>query len=224
MTAPEILEGYFSDNDASTIVKFVTYADDLLSVECVRKGTVASLKLSADDQGMSVSTYPRSELDELLMALRPFILDNETTHFMKVLNIICRTIPDTRVRRAVGDIRAIFSKNKGGCGPFRVMVGKGECSVLDFVDGKTPSNALHLDSDLVLDWWLNGFKFHRDESKRAKLLDAFGGFSVDLVMSGVLPNLSDKVWAIRCLADMLRGFAVRVGSDVAQLRASVQRR
>ncbi len=212
-SAKETLEGEFSDAVGELLINFVTFADELHSTEAVRKGSVASMKVSLDELGMTISRSPETELDQLLMALRPFILNNEPTYLPKVANVLCREINDRRVRGVIGDIRARFLKGSGGDGPLRVMIIKGQETFDKFLSSQSPSDAVMLDSDDVLYCWLNGFKFHRNDEERRKLKDLCGGLSLDCARVGMLLNLSSKVDAISQLAALLRAFAQRVSKE-----------
>lgn len=209
----EVLEGEFSDAVGDLLVKFVTFADDLHSTECVRKGSVASMKLSLDELGMTISKSPETEIDQLLMALRPFILNNEPTYLPKVVNALCREVDDKRVRMATGDIRAKFLKKSGGDGPVRFMIIKGQETFDRFIASQDSSGAVMLDSDDVLYCWLNGFKFHRNDEERRRMKDLCGGLSLDYAQVGMLLNLSCKVDAILQLANQFRAFAIRVSNE-----------
>lgn len=94
---------------------------------------------------------PAIEIKELLHSLRPFLLKNEPTYFNYVKNKISKNCDSNKIRTHLKDLKKKFN------------------SVEVQNNFKFETEKLVINSEEALNYWLNGFEYHRDEEKRKNI-------------------------------------------------------
>src|SRR5262245_59682526 len=99
----------FSSADWELLLRFDDYAEVLAA--CVAPDCRVNYRMRWDaDEGLEHQwTVPDADrVASLLHYLRPFVLQNEDTHFPRVCNILCRTIVLPGFRKMVDALRRLF--------------------------------------------------------------------------------------------------------------------
>jgi hypothetical protein len=198
-TAEEICEGAIPDEDWAIAVEFREYALELESAEWVKSGLDAGydVKFSADSG--TVVEVPKPPTDtavrEVLLLLRPFILDDEPTSFLRVLGILRRYMSHPALKQLFEQRRRIFLKGQLGL--------YGEISISGPGADPLGDGALVLNDTKTLNLWLNAFVYHRDADKREALLSHFGSKDDELVHATLRALIADKTQAVIWLATFI---------------------
>ncbi|MFV2073635.1 MAG: hypothetical protein ACC742_13395 [Thermoanaerobaculales bacterium] len=144
------IAGEFSDDEWPVLRDFVSYARELNRCRFVqgKRGSGLNIKWS---QGKGV-TYnvmlpPEDEFAAFLHRLRPFLLNNEPTYFHKIFKLLARRLDNKQFRLLIRPYKEAFS-------------GKLMQSHMQIT-----SDEIVLNSERILNDWLNGFEYHRDEKR-----------------------------------------------------------
>lgn len=204
----EVATFELSDDDLQALQDFAAFAADLESNSLVLEGIPSSVTINWNEEsGLKVEAAipPDERIDALLMKLRPFLLQSESTFFGTVRNILARASDNNRVRQHLDSLRIVFS---------------GERLQSVFVAGAAgpsyPQGAI-VNSEEMLDLWLNGYRFHKEREKR-RIFDAMHGLMPpESSIALLLFLLGDKVRAIlglRALIEVLQGKRENVMAQV----------
>ena len=133
----------------------------------------------------------------MLMKLRPLILQKEPTEFTKLRNCIWKATESKRLRKHLDTLLYLYT-------------GRRLQSV--FVFGASspeyPQGAV-VNSEFMLDCWLNGCRFHKDKEKQ-KILDAMHGIMpAESSVALLLFLITDKIVAILALQRLVSLLAGR---------------
>jgi hypothetical protein len=169
------------------LLDFASYADQLETTEFLRVGITDHCEIMADGSTrVTRDLPPSSQLRELLHVLRPVILQNEPTSYVRVVGILGRRINHHLWRGFVkGYARSFRADNSQEF--FSVKIGN-----------------LVLNSEEALDLWLNGYEYHRDREKRHRLSASIGSEVTDVSRALFVDLLGAKVEAILEVRDLVR--------------------
>jgi len=193
--ASETFSGSFSDAEWDTMLRFVAYADEL---KVILRSAGFSINFDLEytkEAGVRFSSMlpSRERVASLLHHLRPFVLDKESTFFPRVCGLLRRVVPLPLFREMLESILGLFFDRD-----FQLQL------ILSV-------NEQVVNSDEGVRLWLNGFEYHRDAEKRARL-EALGGV---LPLSGqravYVSMMVDKANAVLRLASIIEGFKRRAG-------------
>lgn len=217
--ATERLTGEMSDALHTRVVDFVKFARELGNVDCVRDGSFGRLEVSYRDATMEVTAASPSAVDQLLMAFRPFYVPGERTRFENLTSDLRKDLADPRLRAHLDALRQAYAyKARRDRAGFWITAEEPPLEMPP-PDARVPfPGAVSMDDDKALDLWLNGYKYHRDPHKRARVEALCGTPEMITYMGQVLMlNVARKVEAVAALATVLAPFAdgVRFRSDAA---------
>lgn len=173
---------------------FVRYAEDLQNNSLVQEGLPSSFHLTwIEGEGVRVdAAIPGDEpIDAMLMRLRPVLLDRETTSFYRIRNLIAKSTDSAGLHGYLESLRSLFSGQR-----LQSVLVVGAKSA-DFPEGAI------LNSDQMLDIWLNGCRFHRDKDKQRifasmnRLLPPAAATSLFLML------IAEKIKAIVALSELI---------------------
>jgi hypothetical protein len=180
------------DND--TLNAFLSSYSRLCNSKPVREGVPCKFKIcfKAGEGTQIVAEHPDDDsLAVLLHRLRPFILNRERGSFERVMGIIARRIDEKTVR-------SILRFNHG--------LYKGQVARRQL---EHKCNGTTINSEDVLQLWLNGHEYHGDSVKRDSLTALLGNQASTLEKGLWAWLLLDKLAAIHNLAGIVE---VIVGS------------
>lgn len=183
----EIVELVFEDQDWDTLEDFARYATELETNSLIREGIPSSLNVNwTANEGLKIDAKipPDEQIDAMLMRLRPFLLENERTYFHHVRNIIGKATNNQRVRRHLEALDFFYS---GRHLQSHFVAG---VSSNEYPEGKI------VNSEPMLQLWLNGYRFHREKEK-AKIFDAMHEIMpIESSVALFLLLITDKITAI----------------------------
>lgn len=151
-------EAQFPPDEWSVLKDFVCFAAKLSSIGLFHGGRRISYNVTCrpgEDLLAEVRLPPADEIDALIHRLRPFVLNDERTQFLRVCGILNRRFMDSRVL----DCRDRLRRRFGGETLYRWSF-----------------QGVVLNSDEILTKWLNAFEYHHDENKRLELQRLLHGF------------------------------------------------
>jgi hypothetical protein len=183
------LSGSFQADAWSLLNKYLDYADDLLNTKFVRSGMPASMNIKWEQEsGMVVSTKlpDWDDVTVFLHKFRPIGLQSEDANFYKICNILAKELAHPYVRNMIDEQREIYT-GKRMQSMFRIQ-----------------SDDIVLNSEKVLNDWLNSFEYHRDKEKRKFIESLHEMFPLEASKVLFLGLLSDKTQAIRNIAIFIR--------------------
>ncbi len=203
----EAVELEFADEDWETLQDFAKLASKLERNSLVQEDIPSTLKVDwSPGEGLKVDTkLPSDEqIDALLMKLRPFLLNDERTNFNRVRNIVRRAASHQRLRKHLDTLQFLYS-------------GQRQQSL--FVAGAYSSeqDPKIINSEDMLQVWLNGDRFHQEKEKK-KILDAMHGLMpLESSVALFLFLIADKVIAILALQRIVALFAGEHKTILAQV-------
>lgn len=183
------LHGGFQEDAWNSLNEFLEYADDLLNSEFVKDSMRATLKIKWEqNSSMMVSTQlpDWDAVTVFLHKLRPIWLQDESTNFYKICNLLTKELTHPYFRNTVDEQRDIYS-------------GKRKQATYTI-----QSNDVVLNSEKVLANWLNSFEYHRDKEKRESIEKLHKIFPLEASKVLFLGLLSDKALAINNIAVIVR--------------------
>lgn len=192
----EIVEIEFTNEEWEILQDFARYAEKLENNSLVQDGIPSSLTVNWQiGEGLKVETkLPSDEqIDAMLMKLRPFILNNERTNFNRVRKIVKRVASSKRVRDHLDTLQYLYS---------------GERQQSLFVAGvyTKEQDPKIINSEDMLQIWLNGDRFHQEKEKQ-RILDAMHGIMpIESSIVLFLALITDKVIAIMALRRIVELF------------------
>ncbi|MDP1714010.1 MAG: hypothetical protein Q8L41_04630 [Anaerolineales bacterium] len=183
------LHGGFQEDAWNSLNEFLEYADDLLNTEFVKDGMRATLKIKWEQNSSMMVSTQLSDWDAVtvfLHKLRPIWLQDESTNFYKICNLLTKELTHPCFRNTVDEQRDIYS-------------GKRKQATYTI-----QSNDVVLNSEKVLANWLNSFEYHRDKEKREFIEKLHKIFPLEASKVLFLGLLSDKALAINNIAVIAR--------------------
>jgi hypothetical protein len=185
----EICAGEISDEDWRLFTAFRDFAEELRSAEWVRQGLDSRYSIHSEAGRGLVADVPKRPSDtalrELLHLIRPFVLQNEETHFPKVSARLWKYLNHPHLQQLLAHWRAVFS---------------GEEMRRYF---KITAHQLDINNDRALALWLNAFEYHRDADKREEFLRLHGGPPDELTLTVFRDMLASKAEAVFWLAELI---------------------
>jgi hypothetical protein len=141
----------FADSEWICLQDYVEYVADLQSTRFVQNGGKVQVNFNwtygVNPQGTALSPPPDDVL-AFLHRLRPFILQNEATHFSKIRSIVSRRFGDRRIRLLMNWLLEQYE-------------GKHLQGMIEM-----DSNGVRMNCEKMLLAWLNSHEYHRDHEKR----------------------------------------------------------
>ncbi len=200
MTFSEGVEGTFETPDGpvcfeftadewQTLTMFVEQCRELEATTLAQMGLPLNLQMNFDVKtGLDARTeLPHDDLiAALLMKLRPLILEQEPASFVKVVSMLGRRIGFAPLHKAVKEERERF-------------FGKGVEAVFKFSIDESLVN-----SEKLLKTYLNGFHYHRDLEKRAKIRELHQLIPLEYSLGLFLILLGEKGGAALRVAEFIR--------------------
>lgn len=183
------LNGFFQADEWNSLNKFLEYGEDLLNTKFVKDGMSAALKIKWEQNSRLMVSTKLPNWDNVIVFLhkfRPIGLQSESTYFYKICNILTKEITHPYIRNMVVEQRDIYS-------------GKRTQTAYKF-----QINEVILNSEKVLNNWLNSFEYHREKEKRKFIESLHEIFPLDALKVLFLGLLSDKTHAIYNLAVLVR--------------------
>lgn len=190
------VSGAFTDEEWALAVEYAEYASVIETTQWVRRGMATNLSVKWDEaQGLTTKTeLPTDvELREFLHVLRPLILQDERTFFLKILKIFSRHI------------------RLDGFAFFKQL--KGQFTGHDFtrqvrieVQRAGETDRILLNSDDFLRLWLNAYEYHRDRGNRARIEELHEVVDLEHTKALMLHLLVDKTRAILSLRGLIATF------------------
>ena len=203
------LSGSFQADEWNLLNDFLEYADDLLNTKFVKSGMQASLNIKWE-QGTGIVVSTRlpdwDEVTVFLHKFRPLGLQSEDTNFYKICNILAKELADPNFRSMISEQRKMYNGARMQS-MFRIQ-----------------SNDVVLNSEKVLNDWLNSFEYHRDKEKRKFIESLHEMFPLDASKVLFLQLLSDKTQAIYNIAILVRVVVGKQKSLEGQVRLPEKKR
>ena len=196
----DTVRGEFDHDEWGVLSQFVQLAEKLVASEFVQSGAGSRLNVQYQ-KGKGVrfeaTVPPEEQISSFLHRLRPFVLNDESTNFGRVSNVLSKHCQGTAAIQLIKGLKFQFS-------------GKGTQSLVTIT-----SNDVILNSDNALMLWLNAHEYHHDPEK----ICALEGLHKIIPLEGSIPIfiwlLSEKAHAIVGLASMIR---LIQGEDGDQLK------
>jgi hypothetical protein len=179
----------FSKGELNILEKFLQQARYIESTSLVQMGMPISCKIHFEqDKNTSVSvTLPDWELVETyLHRLRPIILQDEETNFFKICKLLKRRIELPRIRKAVDEEIELYQ-------------GANINSTV-----RLSINDELITCERVLQDYLNGFEFHRDNERRGKIDRLIQFLPLEYLRAYWFWLLQEKGGAILRIAECVR--------------------
>jgi len=203
------VEAEFSDEDWTLLEEFATVFDELSASPATRAVASFGFSIKWDHESgwapVDTSSFPSTtDLAAFLHLLRPIILTDERTHFMKVLKTISQRAPS----KAWKALRAQFEGRR-----FESML---TISVTAAPRSDQPEpQTFILNSGRTLQKWLNAFQYHRDATLAAEFheIHADDFPTPDHVKGMMLQLLVDKVVVAAKLREIIRVFQEGPGAS-----------
>jgi hypothetical protein len=183
------LSGRFADDEWDRLKEFAQYAEDLLTTKYVKDGMPASLTIHWDEQsGLAASSTlpPWDDVTVFLHKFRPLGLQSESTYFYKICGILSKELAHPYFRSMIDEQREIFS-GKRMQAQFQIQ-----------------SNDVVLNSEKVLNDWLNAYEYHRVKEKREFIDSLHAMIPLEASKALFLALLTDKAKAIYGIAGLIQ--------------------
>src|SRR5207237_1933067 len=204
----EVIEGQIPPDEWRALRKYLDYFDDLAATQLGARVQIrARIVFNADGTFSCDGELPAADdLAAFLHRLRPFVLENEPTYFLRVCAIIGR-----RVRHRA--IHALLRRQR------------------DEFSGKTFESQMQLTTngqlvncERVVRLWLNSYEYHRAADGRDQLARLHTLLPLETTKPLFVSMMIDKARAIREIATVIRlppnvaNAVARSGSESCQIR------
>jgi len=194
LTAPDLdetisLSGDLDADEQMLLEDYLRSADELLETRFCKGEACSSLTM--DWRQGSFPTF-RTQLphwDDVIVFLhrfRPIGLNDESTSFYRIRNLLAKKLPHPYLRQMLGQVRDIYS-GKAAQGRMKIL-----------------SNEVVVNSEETLNTWLNAYEYHRDREKQTSLHNLLGLLPMEAAQVLFVGLLSDKALAIAQLATVVR--------------------
>jgi hypothetical protein len=180
--------GEIGDEHVELFTDFIEHAERLRQSDFLRAGGRASLNLNwqAGFALQANALLPeRPPYTEFIHEIRPFILDNEPTHFYRVLGVVGKEVTNPCFRAVLKAASTMFAGKRIAD---TVQVRAGDRDVI---------------SDAFVRDWLNAFEYHRARDKRQAIEALHQAVPLESTEAIVLMQLVDKASVILNVARML---------------------
>jgi hypothetical protein len=181
-----LCDGEFTAEEWEILSDFRKCSEAISSAAMFQNGWKSSpLGWSKETGWWSDDKTPDSHVREILHLLRPVILQDETTNYSRVINLLYRKMDKD-------GIRTILNRWKDG---FFQKVSQSYFTLV--------ANELVLNSDKAFSLWLNAFEYHRDKDKKAELEKALGDLPFNVAKNVFINGIVEKVDAVSRLAKFI---------------------
>ena len=171
--------GELSDADCELLEEFTQYADDLYNTDLIQVGGWGELNIEWSQNSMKVNTK-LPQWDNVIVFIhkfRPLLLQNESTNFYKIYNILAKELDHPHFRNLLNQYREQYSGKTMQSG-FRVT-----------------HDGVLINSEKILLDWLNAHEYHRNKDKQ-EYIDS---------LHRLIPLDASKVILLRLLAEKALG-------------------
>lgn len=194
-----IFEGEFPDEEWERLLDFSSLVDKLIKSKILGEGISVNLRIN-----YSISSGIRYEnklpddddVATLLHRMRPFILQKERTSFYSICSILSRRLSHSHFRAVIERQRAEFS-------------GKHFQGLVDI-----SANGVTLNSDEILNKWLNGYEYHHDLEKQGEIEALHQLFPLESSRAIFINMIMDKAKAVSEIDRIIQGFKKRGGIEL----------
>jgi hypothetical protein len=183
------IEGELLDEDFKILEMFLMQYDELARSGPLQRGLPCHIVLNFNEtEGLSsTGELPsKDDLSILLHLLRPFILHNEPASFNRACGILKKQFSNPHLRILISQEQEVYTGRRLQ----RIM--------------KISSDEVIINSEKVLNDWLNSYEYHRDLSKRQTIDKLFEYIPKDFLKGLLVCLVFDKVDAIRDIAKIIR--------------------
>ncbi len=181
----------FTDNEIKKIEMFYNNSVNLQSLNIFKKAINSKVVFNyKKEEGFSFEAeLPREEeICSLLHKLRKFILNNEYASFNCVMGIIGKKIKNNEIHSMLKQQRKIYDGKY-----FQEQI-------------KIRSEKQIINSDKILNDWLNSFEYHEDQIKRKEIEELHKLIPLEISRGIFFIMLIEKVKAIINIANFLSLF------------------
>ncbi len=194
-----MVSGDFTDDELNAINSFVNEATALPN-----KIPQVSIKVRYDNNKL---TFPCelpdwNEIRLLLYLLRPFQLQKEKTSFNRVCNILSMKLKADAITTLIDKLKDLYIGKK--C--------QSELIIRRQLPAPDDSDFIILNSEKVLNTFLNAYEYHRDEDKRKKIDFILKPFPDDFSKAVFAMLVTDKQRAVIYLAFLIK--EIQAGNDI----------
>jgi hypothetical protein len=186
---PERLHAAVDDEEWNMLASFLDDFERLAATRVANGGQV-KVRLEFDARsGFSSSGEmpPDDDVAAFLHRLRPFVLNDERSNFYRVCNVLGRSVGHRGITAMLQRQRDEFSGKL-----FQSQI-------------QITSNHAVVNSEKVLQNWLNAYEYHRDAGRRDELAKIHHEqFPLEAIRPVLFSMLIDKARAIAAIADVVR--------------------
>lgn len=178
----------FEDGEVTTLNEYLACVDDLLKLQVAKDGVPSTFEMRIEDgqvRYIKSDVPPSDEIAALLHRLRPLILAGEPTSYWRVASLLGEKFEYPYLRQILKEQRRLFDGRDNQ----------------EFV--RITSNGTLINCERTLFDWLNGYEYHRDQVKRAKIQSLHRLVPLEHSMPVLLDLLADKVQAIVQMASLI---------------------
>lgn len=203
--ANDEITGEFTDDEHDRLLSFLDEHDALRKSKPGREGFPCQITFRFEEgKGLGCSTdLPDDDtLDILLHKLRPFILKKEPASFERVAGILKRRAANPWLQQFVRELQRTYAGEDFN-NRMRIVV----------------NDTVLLNSDAIVDAWLNGREYHRDQAQTETLREISDWLPGEAGRGIFVAMLTEKVKAIHnlaCLAALLLGRTHELTMDLYQ--------
>jgi hypothetical protein len=179
----------FTGAEWSDLENFVSFSDDLRTTKFVQQGMQSSLTLKYErDKGtqIQVKLPSQDELSAFLHRFRPFALERERTYYFRISKLLGRELRHEFFQHQLETYGDMFS-----------------CKAIQ-TQFQLRSKNVQINSEKILNTWLNAYEYHKDKSKRQLIEDLHKVFPLDASKVIFISLLTQKAMAILNLAEIIR--------------------
>jgi len=181
------VSGQINDIDGDILKKFIVLGKELWKTKYLNIDKQASLQIKWDQKSgfKSIPYLPDTDLiDAFLYRMRPFILNDEKTNFLRVCNILNKYLDNEIIR---GFIKS--QKN--------LWAGVHHRSMFQISDKE---GILNTDESLMK--YINSYEYHRDEKKEKRFTNIKNYFKDDGLRAFYLMLILEKAKAISNIMEL----------------------
>jgi len=186
---PVPVEARFTDEEEVRLRAYDQYVEDLRAISIIKHGAPGQLKLDwHEEKGFSWTTElpPDEQVIALFHRLRPFVLEEEDTNFLRVSSTIGRLACNDLIRKFLRVQKDLY-------------LGKYSQQLVQVI-----SNDIVINSEAILQKWLNAYEYHRDADKRREIEGLHQLIPLEASRAIFVMMLYDKATAIRNLHSLVR--------------------
>jgi hypothetical protein len=175
------LVGQFADDVSQRLNLFLSQCDDLAQSKPFQNGFPIHISIkgrTGEPMQFKADLPSRDDLSILLHRLRPLILDREPASFVRVHSLLGKEIADDDFRALLKQQRLLYDGRD-----FQQQI-------------RIAADDQILNSESVLQDWLNSYEYHRDEDRKKAIDRLLALVPSDLLHGLMFSLIADKVNAI----------------------------